>query len=150
MQIWICLVVGMLIGFMAGSISSFQHARKDRFVEANRHLRRGAWAAAVTTVLLAFLLLRWPFIDESKNVPYEVTKTVVETVEVPVQVTKWFFWTSTELQPQQVPREVTETEFREQTVRRFSPLMLLPLALLGWAAYGIQLWIARMAWRWCG
>lgn len=82
--------------------------------------RSAAWGsrlAAITAFGMVLLLL-------GPSTTREITKTVVDTIKVPIEVPRWFFWKTTSEIERQVPREITETVF---DVPKF--LLLLPVAL---------------------
>lgn len=91
--------------------------------------------------------LGWPFTSVTVSVPEEVTRTVVDTVQVPVQVTRWIFFKSTRLEAQEVPKEITETIVRTGSRDVFSPSLLLFQAGIGLIAFYAQLWLIHGLWR---
>lgn len=150
MALWLSFIVALSIGFRFGGRKSLSFARSDELARANRCLQRGAIIAAVSAVAMTSATLGWPFVSETKSESYEVTKRIAESVEVPVQVTWWFFWTVTEMRIQEVPKDIVETHFRETTVSRFSFWMMAPLGFVALSAYFAELWLVHFVWRWRG
>jgi hypothetical protein len=95
-------------------------------------------------------MLGWPFKEVSVSVPEEVSKTVVEIVEVPVQVTKWFFWKTTKAERQEVEKEVKETRYHTESKREFSVWLLIPMAGVGLLCYQLEKWTVQLFGHWLG
>ena len=89
-MVWIAVILGLVVGMVAGGWQSLRLAREGDLKKAQGVLRRAAILAAGCGVLLTVPTLGWPFKAVTVSAPEEVTRTVVETVEVPVTVTRWF------------------------------------------------------------
>lgn len=150
MAFWICCILGVLVGTIRYGTRALQHARENRFDEATGALQKGAILSGVIALFLTVVFLGWPFQSKTISVTEEVTRTVMETVEVPVLITYWFFFSAIEMRPQEVPREVTESIIRERLGRSFSPLLLVPMAIVGISASTMYLYGIHWFWRWRG
>ena len=133
-------------GVVDGERDSGEHAQGDE--DHRVSLRRGAVVAGIVTILLAFFFVGWPYESKTTNTPVKSIKRLYETVEVPVQVTWWYFWTITEMQLRKVPRDEVSITNEEQVVTKFSVVRCAMLILLGVAVYFGELWSVRFAWRW--
>jgi hypothetical protein len=122
MYILVCLAVGMFLG----GWRALCHARVQKFGNASSALRRGVIAPALGT----FVLLGWPWKSQSVEVSEEVGRTIMETVEVAVEVPSWIFFTTTRTETREVPRVVVETVVRSETRNSFSLWLLIPMGLL--------------------
>jgi hypothetical protein len=100
--------------------------------------------------LLTIPTLGWPLKEVSHSVPEEISKTVVETVEVPVQVTRWRFLKTTKMETHDVAREVKETVFHSETRQEFSVWLFLAMAVVGCLCYLTEIGVVRLLWRWFG
>lgn len=109
-------------------------------------VRWGSRYAFIAAMVVAFLLLGWPFMDGTRSSPEEIQRTVIETIEVPVQVTRWFFFSSTEFQKQQVERTISETVVHQRTVSEFSWLLSLALILVGLLGRLVHRRLVRLLW----
>ena len=103
--------------------------------------------AAAGGAALTLPTLGWPFKAVSVSVPGEVTRTVVETMDVPVQITRWFFWKATRTETREVTREVKETVYRTEARSEFSAGLLLPMVAVGVLCYFLEKWAVLLAWR---
>jgi len=134
-MLWLTLSIAVSLGAFFGGWRSLRLAREGELQQAHRTLHSAALVAGVCGGLLTMPTLGWPFIAVSESVPEEVTKTVIETVEVPVRVTVWFFWTAIRMEPQAVPKSVSETIFHSETRQQFSFLLLALMAGVGMLCY---------------
>jgi len=144
----ICLLAGAFFGVIFGGRTALRYARRHELENATRSLHAGALAAGGVAMISTTLLLGWPMKESTVAVPVEVIRTVVETIQVPVEVTKWFFFTSTTTKKQEVPKEITETVMRSHKVNEFSIWLLIPMLLVGFLGSWVYRWVVRMAWRW--
>ena len=145
------LAISLLIGVMIGTGIAFQslhYAHRDDFVRANTRLRTGALIGGSVAMLCISWQLGWPWLSRTESVSEEVTQTIVETVQVPVQVTHWFFWTKTVKEAREVPKNVTVTVQRPVQTLRFSFWMVLPWLLVGWTTSSLVQRLVRLGWRW--
>lgn len=145
MALLICLAIGLLGGIYFGGWTTLRHARRHELESAARSLRWGSFAAGGFAMVCTTLTLGWPMKAIEISVTQEVTRTVVETVQVPVRT--WRFWT-TETEAQDVAREITEELVRSERVRQFSVWMLVPMAIVGVIGGWLFRWSVRVLWRW--
>ncbi|MBB01544.1 MAG: hypothetical protein CMJ47_02750 [Planctomyces sp.] len=119
-------------------VRSIKNASADNFDDAFSCMRYSKVIAFLVAVLAVMVVLKWPFRETTRTVPEEVTKTVIDTVNVPVEVTSWFFFTQTENKLQEVATNVTETAITEKEVTVFDPWMIIPMLLIGFFAAWLQ------------
>lgn len=150
MAIWIAISVGCGIGLATGGWRSLKEARQGDLGKAVRSVKHGGRIAAVTAVAVTFLLLGWPLGNVSVSAPEEVTRTVVETVQVPVQVTRWLFWSTTRQEAREVEKQITETVVHTRTAQQFSWLLLGGLGFVAAIANTAQRLLVRLLWTWWG
>lgn len=148
MHVLICLAVGVAAGMFLGGFRALRYARAQDFPQAIRTLRRSALAAAAVTALGSFLLLGWPLKSQTVAVPEEVSRTILETVEVVVEVPTWIFFTTTKTETREVPKVVVETIVRNEARDSFSPWLLIPMGLVAWGAVYLELRFVRLLYRW--
>lgn len=147
MAFWMCLFLGVFAGITRFGRQARRQARDHRVDEATAALRKGALFSALFAMLMTVVFFGWPFHYETISVPEEVTRTIIETVEVPVVVTSWIFFSTTKLELQEVPRQVTETIVSTRRGTRFSPFLLLPMAIVGLCAHALHLRTMHWLWR---
>lgn len=150
MAFWICCFLGVLAGTMRHGWRALGLAREHRFDEATRALCQGAVLSAIFAMLLTAVFFGWPFQGETISVPEDVTRTVIETTEVPVVVTKWLLFSTTKMELQEVPRQVTETIISTRRGSSFSPLLLVPMGIVGASASALYLRGIHWLWRFRG
>lgn len=148
MHVLICLAVGVAAGMFLGGRRALRYARVQDFPQATRALRRSAVVTAVVTTLATFLFLGWPLKSQMIAVPEEVRRTIMETVEVVVEVPAWIFFTTTKTETKEVPKVVVETIVRNEARDSFSPGLLIPMALVAWGAIYLELRFVRLLYRW--
>src|SRR5688572_16189699 len=122
-MLWLCLLAALVGGVFFGGRQSIALVRQGDFAGADRALLRSGLVAAACGVLAASLTLGWPWKRESVSVPEEVTRTVVRTVQVPVRVTRWLFFSREETKSVEVADRVTETIWQAREQVRFSPFL---------------------------
>lgn len=145
-MVWIILIMACLAGVYWGGGQSLRLARRGDFDQALVAERTGGLCAAGMAMLGAFVFLGWPFCDEQVSVPEEIARTIVETVEVPVAVPRWIFWTRTEMKATTQERTVVETIFHSRSVRHFSIILAAALGLIGGLAYFAHRGCLRVWW----
>jgi len=148
MALLICFVVGSIAGILLGGRTSLRYARQYEFAKANKALRGGAIAAGGFAALCTTLTLGWPMKQSQASVPEEVTRTIIETVQVVVEVPKWIFFKTTKIEDTQVPKEITETVLRSTTVSEFSIWLTIPMIVVGFIGSRVYKVAIRLAWRW--
>ncbi|MFO0877564.1 MAG: hypothetical protein U0840_09330 [Gemmataceae bacterium] len=146
-MLWVTLALGLLLGAFFGGWHSIRLARQGDRDGAERSLHRGALVAALGGAVLTVPTLGWPFMAATVSVPEEVIRTVTETVLVPVEVTRWFFFKGTEWEATEVKRQVREATLRNEKRQEFSGWLLLAMASVG----GLCFWLKKQAVRlvWC-
>lgn len=147
-MLWVVLVIGMIAGGFGGGFRSLRLARHGALSDASRLAKRSALVAGVCGAALTVPTLGWPFQEVTVSVPEEVLKAVVETVEVPVRITRWFFWTTTGTETREVSRDVWVTVNRTGASRVFSFWLLIPMIAVGLLCYYVEKWCVQVLWRW--
>lgn len=148
MELFICLAAGMLAGICFGGWKALRHARRHELEKASKSLRWGSFAAGGFAMAFTTLTLGWPMKESTVSVPEEVTRTVVETVQVPVEVTKWFFFKTTTTETQEVSKEITDTVARSHKVSELSAWLLIPMMIIGFIGRWLYRRVVQTAWRW--
>ena len=75
---------------------------------------------------------------------------VEETIEVPVRVSRWGFFTRPAVESRTITIEITEAAYRSETNKAFNPWLLPPMFLVGLACIYAEKWIVQLCWRWFG
>ncbi len=147
MAIWVSVCFGLVTGLLFGGLGAVKSARRGDFERANQRLRIGAWLSGICASLILALVTGWPFVSVTESVVEQVSRTVWETVEVPIEVSTWYFWRKTEIRTQEVAKSVHEPIVRFNVRRQFSILALIALLVIGWLGYKLQLGFAWLVWR---
>jgi len=149
-MLWVALIIAISVGAYCQGWHSLRLARQGDLQGAHRALFQASLLAAACGIGLTTLTLGWPFKEVSVSVPEEVSRTVVETVLVPVQFTYWIFFKATRTETREVSKEVREIFFRRQTAFEFSPWLLIPMALVGLLCFYLEKGVVHLLWRWFG
>lgn len=150
MPVWLIIVgAGGTVLYWNGS-ASLSLARRGKLVDAARSARCGGLAAAIIAMIGATLVWGWPFYRAEVSVPVEIHRTVVEAVEVPIQVTRWIFWKRTVMTSEDRERDVVETTFQQHIAYHFSFWLLIGLLVIGGLAYFSYRGCFRLWWVWYG
>jgi hypothetical protein len=86
----------------------------------------------------------------NSNAPETVGRTVGETIEVPVRVTRWIFFTRPAVESRTVAKEITETAYSSGTHTAFHAWLLVPMFVAGFACLYAEKRIVQVCRRWCG
>ncbi|HBN77283.1 MAG TPA: hypothetical protein DD473_16010 [Planctomycetaceae bacterium] len=138
MNLLYILLAASGIAMISYGSRAIKHARNQEFDRAFSCMRSSKLIAFTIAILATMLVLRWPLREKTVSVSEEVSKTVIETVSVPVQVTSWFFFTRTENQLQEVERNVIETVVSAKGVHVFDPWLIIPMLLIALFAAWVQ------------
>jgi hypothetical protein len=149
-MLWLVLILAIVVGVFAGGRTAIRFARQADFDSANRALFVSGLVAACCGMLATFLTLGWPWKRVSESVGTELTKTVVKTVEVPVQVTRWLFFRGEEIVKKEVPTKVVEVVWITQDAVRFDVALIIPLVLVGFLSFLVETACVRGFIRWVG
>jgi len=147
MMLWIASLIGLAIGAVCGGYRALRMARQGDLPGATRSLRSACFAAAIAGTALTIPVMGWPWKEKSATVPETVHRTVEETIEVPVQVTRWIFFKRTTTESRQVTKEITETKYRSEMHTEFSAWLLIPMAFVGLACFYFEKWLVQLCWR---
>ena len=69
---------------------------------------------------------------------------MVQTIEVPVEVTKWLFFKTTKTETRQVPKEETQIVLHMETRQEFSFWLLFMMAGIGGLCYLLEKWVLHL------
>lgn len=150
MAFWLAIVCGLVVGTALGGWKAVSLAKDDNYLRANRWLRAGCWTTVVVVLGMMMALRGWPFVTKIHTAMDEVTRTVTEAVEVPVEVTSWYFWTDTEIHVEERQKTVVDMVPSTTTTRHLSFVLLAAMGLFGAVAYQLEAWTVRLLWRFWG